>query len=685
MAQDKATTQDKDTIPISKDHRALCGALDRLLTIGSYYQPSHERFQAVAKECLAALTKSVGSLPQLEIFINEQGLVIEKGLLGKDEVEARRLFDLLDPLQIALLEIDAAATSDHLHLALASLKKARNNLSGTRTYREIEIKGLPGTVRAISRALFLKTREVKPRPRKPRKAKPEVAFFEHNLISDLLLSGTDEGQKCEKEFIGIIQGIMATVDPTRIKTSGEEKSETAAEDWLPDEAIEAIKKVLSALAGTGSDLMNLQHLIAQAQVALEMTGDPELVELVFSRLQKDSQDLVRKRVMPKMIGKSQKGTRTDSRRKLIMSQQEMRDIVDGLEVPLGPMADPREQAGADCLSICLQVMDLAPTEELVTGIEETLLRLLTAGRLGGPLRETVVAGLQALLMGKDRETIGRIWPMFWGPLHRSHPGSIGQLWLDIWQGLSSEGREKAWAYLVNDLLLGMEQTNRIKHLLLLEALSKVPALGKSEIRTVLENLPALLEGTIADGFFDAPPPLLYPVHKVLVGCSFSGKFGPLLHESLVRQAPHRLSNLLLVIMDSYDPINRGVYHIILDQGIEEKLTPQMAELAPEIIQETLEDLHWDFMEEDWVIEAITWLGHLGRERALPVLNEILIEKKYVVLNGWPRPAREAARAARNELRERLGYKGIKDQETEPEGPEGPTVEEPLATEDEVLK
>nr|MEE4267533.1 hypothetical protein [Candidatus Krumholzibacteria bacterium] len=637
--------------------RAFCGGLDRLLTIGSYYQPSHERFQAVARECAQSLLEVIRGRPKLELFVTAEGLMLDKGHLSQSAVEARRLFDLLDPLHIALVEIDATATSDHLHLALASLKKARNAISGSRTYQEIEIKGLPDTVRILNRSLFLKTHtEAHPQPKPPpRRKAPEVTFFEHNMISELLMSNSPAAQKLEKEFVGIIQGIMATADPTRLKTGSD--GESAPDQWLPEETLEAIEKVLEALAGTGSDLMNLQHLIAQAQSALEVTGDPELVDLVFARLQKDSRKLARKRVQPKMIGKDQKGTRNDSRKKLIMSQQEMREIVDNLAPVYGPHPDPRDQAGGDCLAICVQLMDLAPTEELVSGIEETILRILTRPKVTAQLRLDVVNTCRALLMHLPDEVLDRTWPMVWGPLHRSHPDLMADLWWEIWQELNARGRDRAWPFLVNDLLLGMTGPRRIEFLLLLEAVSQVGALGNHDIIVRLENLPAMLEKNVAVSIFQPPAPLLYSVHKVLVGSSLSGVFGPLLHDHLVRQAPHKLSAVLLEVMDEYLPINRAIYHAILDQGVEETIHSALAELAPEILIEALSDLHWDYMEEDWVVPAIEWLGRLGRESAIGVLQEITQEKKYMVLASWPLQAREAADLALGQLKERLHYRG----------------------------
>ena len=53
-------------------------------------------------------------------------------------------------------------------------------------------------------------------------------------------------------------------------------------------AILSIKDILNSLAKTNSDPMMFESLISHAQSALEMTGDAELVELIFERLRKDT-------------------------------------------------------------------------------------------------------------------------------------------------------------------------------------------------------------------------------------------------------------------------------------------------------------------------------------------------------------------------------------------------------------
>lgn len=671
MATELTTGDGRKTLPLRDEHRALCGALDRLLTIGSYYTSAHERFRAVALECHTALQKSLGQRPHLEILIEAEGLGLDHGLLPAASPEGRRLFELLDSLQVALLELDARTTAEDLSRALAALRQARQGLSARRSYGEIEIDGLPDTVRVTSRALFLRTRGRENQAR-ARSADPgDTLFLDPHLVSEQLLAASPRGRKCEQEFVGIIQGILATTDPLRLVRDSDAPGRP--EDWLSDETVAAIDQVLQALAGSGSDLMNLRHLIGQAQSALRMTGDPQLVELVFARLQKNAGQLARRetRARVRNAGHGSAPGRSERNRQPSLSVQQMRQIVAELPVSWGPAEDPAAQAAADGLAVCLQVLDQAPAPEIGAGAQEAITAWLSVQPLSRPVRALVVRALHALLNERNAADIGAVWPLVWGPLRVAHAPLLESIWLELWQSLSSRGREKAWPYLVNDLLLGLPRTDLLQRLLLLEGLSQVDALENHEARAVLENLPALREWTICADFFDAPPPLLYPVHKVLVGGSRSGRFGPLLHASLVRQAPHKLTALLLEVMDGYDPLLRPVYHALLDQGVQEELLPELAELAPELIAATLDDLHWDFMDEPWVAEAIACLGRLGREPALRTLDEIINERKFLVFRGWPSAARSAARQARAELREKLDYRRQREQEREHEhaGPE----------------
>ena len=272
--------------PLSAEHTELFLALDRLLTIGSYYTPEHARYQEVAREAHAAIRNNLAGSSVLEIECTSEGFWVHDVFIENGPRETKRVFDLMNDLSIGLLEIDSAASTDDLHVAVSSLKLHLVANAGKKNFEEIAIEGLPDTIRTTSQSLYVKTRD---RSGGPGGTRPRAASSDHYVIPDSNLVATPDGQKLEREFLGIISGIMHSGDPAKLKNldRGEEMDE-ALRDWVPDSAVGTIKEIMGALKKTNSDPMILEHLIGHAQAALELTADPLLVELVFERLRKET-------------------------------------------------------------------------------------------------------------------------------------------------------------------------------------------------------------------------------------------------------------------------------------------------------------------------------------------------------------------------------------------------------------
>ena len=108
--------------PLSQEHAQLFLAIDRLLTVGSYYTPEHTRFQEVAQEAHTAIRENMFGGNVLEIECSNDGLWVHDTFVDREQRESKRLFDLLNDLSIGLLEIRAEASTEELHEAVTSLK-----------------------------------------------------------------------------------------------------------------------------------------------------------------------------------------------------------------------------------------------------------------------------------------------------------------------------------------------------------------------------------------------------------------------------------------------------------------------------------------------------------------------------------------------------------------------------------
>lgn len=630
--------------PLDPVDEELLVALDRMLTTGTYYPPGHAQYTAVADQCANAVAACLQGSQSVKIEVTSEGLSIGEGVASKDNRCAQRLYDLLEPLNQALLEIHAGVTTEDLHEALSVLKQNHKQLAGTRDYQEIEIEDMPETVSVTGRSLYVRTKtgngpEVT--------SSPINEYFDPNTIPDAALVPTPEGQIMEREFLAVIQGLMKGGNAAHIQELRESGDTPAVEilgTWVPDHAIKSIKDMLTALEATNSDASTLHHIVSHAQTALQLTGDPLLVELVFEKLRKEaktkkkSQPLLEKR--PKPARKAIKFT---------LSRAELRTLIADvyveakkLETQNGIVAPAR----ADAIGICLQILHAAPTDELAGGIATTLNLIMSSAELNDLDMQVATDALIDVFKFDKPEAAELVASMVCPPLRHAHRKKLGPLWLDVWNGLKSrQEKERAWPFVVNELLMGMWWEDPRQKLALYSALSTIKVAERTDLLMRLESLPALQEKILAKELFHVPAPLLYGVHQLLMASSLTEVHGPLMHQRLVHQKAHPLTAILMDGFVDYNHAHRQAYQAILKQGVAEKIVPEMRETAIRHLKGTLNRLPAERRGEPWVTDAIQWLGKLGTSKTRTVLKKILNEKKLLVIPAWPAACRDAARDA----------------------------------------
>jgi hypothetical protein len=623
--------------PLSDEHKELFRALDQLITIGSYYTPEHARYQEVARQAHAAIRNNLAGAAVLEIECSSDGLWVHDDFIAGDLPETHRVFELINDLNIGLLEIRAEVTSDDLHEAITSLKYHRVTYAGKQNYEEIEIAGLPETFTTTTQSLHVRTKDSR---RGPSGGNSDPFFIpEANLVA------TPEGQQLERDFLGAISGILRSSDPTKLKDlESDEARDEIVGQWVSDSAIHTIHQIMGALKKTNSDPMVMEHLIAHAQAALQLSGDPELVELVFERLRKETglksdkpQNLLSNRPKPK-------NPRKKRAIKYTMTPDQMNGIIDELAEAAVIPEDLLGPSSADCIGICTQVLCSAPTDQMAQGIGSTLFRILSVDDLPAEDLRVSISALNTILKTGSRDTVDMAMPMFFSPLRKFHPLKLGPAWLGVWKSLVEiDHKRLAWPHLVNELLLGVQWEDPTQKLALYESLSKINVGDGEEMLERLEELQALREKIMAPDLFHAPAPLLYPVHIVLLGSSLSREHGPKLHERLTHQRANRLANLLVSIMGEYKQSNKMIYLAILEQGVGEKIEPRLRDLGSRLLKSTVMNLPPELRDEDWVAQAVYWLGRLEIKRADSLLNTILKEKKWFFWPVWPGECRQAAK------------------------------------------
>ena len=635
---------------LAPEHTDLLVGLDRMLTVGSYYPPGHEKYRQVSASAHRAVARAAGPNGIVSIEIDDPGLTMGPSFAPADSREAKRLHKLLMPLDIALLEIDGEASIEDLHAALAVLKKHQSELTGARSYRAIEIKGLPDSVRATSRKLYVK---MKHRLGSARDKQLNDEAFDPNTIPDSMLVPTPDGQQLEREFLAVVRGIMQAGDPERLKQLHEtpiDQITAALGEWIPDAAIRAMKEIIDRLAETNSDPLVLESLVRHARKALEMTGDAELVELAFQRLRVErevkgeARPLLDKRPKPRNV-KRQAVVYT-------MTRAQLGALVDEVTAEARPVEDQNAQTNADCLGICYQILATAPTPELAENITSLMQALVGSDDYSqGDLIVARDALRSAFQQGWSDQTTELVMALL-GPMRLVRPEKLGWLWLATWEGLHDTAqKEAAWPFLVNDLLLGITWEDAAGRLQLYSELTRLDTHDRLDLLARLEALPALRDKQATGDILDGPPPLLYPVYRLLLRSSLVEEFGPRLLARLTAQKAHPLVVQLLESLGSYDRGQLRLYQAMLDQGVAERVTPALADQAGRYLRAIVTRLTDDELAAPWVPGAIAWLSQLRVGGIVEILRDVVKERRWLFIPVWPRDAREAARTALERLEE----------------------------------
>ena len=604
---------------LAPEHAELLVALDRMLTVGSYYPPGHEKYREVAAAAHRAVARAAGPQGLVAIEIAEPGLTIGPSFAPADGREAKRLHKMLTPLDIALLEIDAIVTAEELHAALLVLKKHHSQLSATRTYRTVEVTGLPACVRVTSRTLYVK---MKHRLVGSGGTRPNIDAFDPNTIPDALLVATPDGQHLEREFLAVVRGIMHGGDPERLKQLHDtpiDRISQALGEWIPDEAIRAMKGILDRLAETNSDPMVLESLVGHARKALDLTGDAALVELAFERLRVERE--VKGESRPLLAGRPKpKGVK---RQPVVytMTRAQLGRLVDEVTAEVRVIDDLNAQTNADCLGICYQILATAPTPELTENVTSLMQALVGSDHCSPGDLEVARDALRSAFKAGWNEHTADLARSLLEPMRLVRPEKLGWLWLAVWEGLlDTEQKEAAWPLLVNDLLLGLTWEDPTDRLQLYSELSGLDTRDRLDLLSRLETLPALREKKATGDILDAPAPLLYPVYRLLLRSSLSEDFGPRLLARLADQKAHPLVGQLLASLGTYDRGHVKLYQAMLDQSVIERVCPALADQAGRYLRGIVTRLDDDELGLPWVPGAIAWLSQLRVGGAAAILQ-----------------------------------------------------------------
>lgn len=623
--------------PLNRQAAALLKAVDKLLTVGAYYSADHDQYRVVSEKSCEQMVAAIGPDQVMAIEITASGMMIRSQLLDPNHRNVRLLHDLLVPLNIARLEISSGLSPADLRQAIAALQFHRQNLGNTEGFKEIKIDNLPSTVSTASRNV------VHDHGDGGELTEDQIASLddlfgsgfssEGNVNPDALLS---DSERLAQEFMEVVGQILQNLEQDQ--TGPDEDGSTPHPDSTP-ENIKVLREALRRLVEVKPDPGDLARLIEHAKRALNLSNDPRSVDLVFSLLKKEVE------IDGDWKYNTRKKTVKKPPREFNLTLEQLGQSVSELETEGSPLAEPMPSALGNYLAICFRLLAADPSEVLESNLVANLEQALAGPEMTRLDMNICSAAVATSARIDNQIAIDRVLPAFCGPLRLYRPEYLATFWAQFWKTLCQERRPLVWPFLVSDLLEGLDHPDPEVVARLWRAAGELePKLAVAQVSR-LESTPALRKKSICPSLMKQPLASVFPVHAALMLSSQAPQHGARLHHHLLRRPPNKLIWILMKALGKYNPDNKNFYLSLIQQSGSSTITPDLRRTASRLLRQALADLPVKNRQQEWVVKAIGWLVKLDRGLALPLLNQIISEKRFFLFKAWPAECRGLAREA----------------------------------------
>ncbi len=612
------------------DSATLLIAIDKLLTVGSYYSSEHAQYSLAAEKACATITKVIGaSSNHVTIEITAQGMMISQQVIDPNHRNVRLLHDLLVPLNIARLEISGSLTAADLRQAISALQNHKLALGQSSTFHELVFDNLPPSMVVVSCSVLQQTDET----------------ISDGALDDLLdnLGGNtafqagnqpeDETEKLARDFMEMVTAILENVEKFETE-GGLIYQDDGPGSYVTRDDLINLKKALYRLVEVNPNPEDLAKLISQARRALDLSRDADSVNLVFEILKKD-------------MAKKQPGAATPpikSSRKIEFKQtvEELLGAVTKLESEDAPIVDPWDGSRSNQFGICLFLLRSDPPRALRRSIIE-ILEDLVARRDFATNNLLLCAQDFHLIAHEDEiESLDDLLSLMTGIMRKKHMEMLAPFWMQLTDLSDQEQILKLWPHLVNDILLGFHgaPTELISKLAIVAGNVSIKEANSQGRR--LERQPALKEQSASRDLFNAPTAKLYPVLALLMSSPLKSWLGAEIFRALRAHPCSPLIEVVVAALGEHKPEHTSLYLSMIRNSTDPEQPEDIGEAAAEILYKAISLATPAGRQSNWVPRGLTELNKIAPKMAHPLLNHVLNDRKLLFFKAWPEPAREVA-------------------------------------------
>lgn len=624
--------------PVRPHVSTIVHALDRLLTVATYYAAEHEQYLRASETAAAMLTEAMCPRQTVAFEIAADGLVVDGVTIDPRQKPARQLHALLVGLDLARLSISARLNAADLRQALAAFQEHRQTRLRAHSFRTLAIAGLPSTVSADSRRVGEAS--------KANEARPTGSGDELDVLLDAWSETTGPapaGSPVREEFL---RELMAVLESAAVNLADEGQTADDAGDAesprITAAELAEIRAGVERLLERDPGAQAITALMDLARRTLELSGDPDKARLVFEQLRKrlDDQD-----VGPDDAPPPDRGLAED----VSALERRVRELAERPE----PLAAPQVSARRDQLAVCFRVLGAGRRDAALAAAESLLVEACGSPEIGVAEVATLADALQELARRGLGAEIDHALPPLLAALRAQRPDLLVHLWNGLDPELEAPALELLWPHLVNDLALGLDPATEPAAARCCLAAGAVDLGAALRLAPRFLVLPAAARATVSDQVFLVPPLRARGVHAVLLQGAAAERHTTRLRRELQQRPPDRLTGLIVAACADGDVADAGLLLEILREAGSAQPSPAYGAFAAALLTDTLAALPRERRDEPWTADAVAWLAANESARAAELLRRIAGERRWLVSAAWPESCRAAARgAAPNPQKER---------------------------------
>jgi hypothetical protein len=647
--------------PASEENSAygagLILALDRLFKVGPYYPPGHTACKRVTSDFQNVMKHFLGDESVLSFRVDKGEVFLQGRLLEADSSGAKDFQNLICTLGVDHLEIDSHASVEDLLTFVTRFLAFRNEIAGVKKFQQMAFEGLPRTVR-ISQRQFTTGIAIGVDPNQAADGTEDGGANDGSIEDP---SGDSDGN--QDQAPGLSEGTVVG--------EFEGEAERDSDDGITmtenlDHALNPNGHVVAAPPRLAENKRPVAENLDQLVDRLESAGQTDIrsralesIELMIQNLGrggKNNSDFsdflgtVNESVsqrQERIVQKKPSEKPAEKGPKKPVYELSLPDLRSALADYAGPAMSeyhPPEQDNSEYLSIIVQLLTSKQPADVLRSMERKLARFLES-KLQPSERTIVVAGVRNILSIAEEAVQFKSLPLMIRAFRASRFNSTVRFLGDICTGCSAEQGARFWPYLVNEILLGDDDGDRVQFLELCRKVGSLPEAQMREQAPLLRKLEALKKSSFSEDVIQPPLPELFPVFSVLMEASHPGQIAVKLVRGLKYEPPAGVGEIVLPLISDYRHGYREFLVDLLAAGQEDGPSAALLESSGKILATDLQSLDPKRRGEPWVPETILGLAELPVPGVESILKTIKGRRFLFLFPTWSKECRNAAAEA----------------------------------------